>query len=296
MSNRQQSLKNLLVKAQAGGYAVGAFNCRYHQMIQAVLEAAEEARSPVCLEIAQPELKNFRIDTDAFMDEVNRVVRDSDITVPFAVHLDHSWDREVFDKALASGFLSVMIDASTKPLDENIAATREIVELAHPKGAGVEAELGKIASADKLETDNDETLYTDPSEARRFVEESGCDYLAVSVGSAHGVYAVKNPTIDFKRIQEIREVVSIPLVLHGGTGIPDETVRTAINVPGGGVSKLNVATELEHAFLAAIGGRERLKPEEIDALSKDDTARGRAAIRDVVLEKIESFLMSKGKA
>ncbi len=292
----QQPLKVMLARAQAGGYAIGAFNCRYRQMIRAVLEAAKEVRSPVALEIAQGEVEKFAVDFGEFMEEVARSARDLKLDVPYAVHLDHSWDDAIIDGAIRAGFTSVMIDASSKPLDGNIARTREIVGRAHSAGVGVEAELGRIASADKLETTDDTTLYTDPEEARRFVAESGCDFLAVSVGSAHGVYAVKNPTIDYRRIREIRALVSIPLVLHGGTGLPEETVGRAIAVPGGGVSKLNIATELELGLLAALGRKDRMTPAEIRAMPAADEKLARAAVRDIAANKMRSFLLSAGRA
>lgn len=297
MTLKQQPFAEMLARAQKGGYAIGAFNCRYHrQMIPAVLAAAREARSPVAIEIAQLEIVQFAIDLNEFMETIARSARDQALDVPVAVHLDHSWDDPVIDAAIRAGFTSVMIDASAKPLEENIARTREIVERAHAVGVGVEAELGRIASADKLETTGDSTLYTDPEEARRFVTGSGCDFLAVSVGSAHGVYAVKNPTIDYERLREIRAVTSIPLVLHGGTGLPEETVRRAIAIPGGGISKLNIATELELTLLAAIGAKDRLSPEAIRALSPAEEKKIHAALRQVVMEKMRSFLLSAGRA
>lgn len=296
MAFTQQPFTTMLSRAQKGGYAIGAFNCRYRQMIPAVLAAAREARSPVAIEIAQLEIDQFALDLNDFMETIKRSAHDLTLDVPVAVHLDHSWDDAVIDAAIRAGFTSVMIDASAKPLAENIARTREIVDRAHAAGVGVEAELGRIASADKLETTGDSTLYTDPEEARSFVAGSGCDFLAVSVGSAHGVYAVKNPTIDYERLREIRAVTSIPLVLHGGTGLPAETVRRAIAVPGGGISKLNVATELELALLEAIGAKERLSPAEINALSPGEEKKIHAALRKIVMEKMRSFLLSADRA
>ena len=126
--------------------------------------------------------------------------------------------------AIDAGFMSVMIDASQKCFEENAAITKEVVEYAHARGVAVEAELGRIGATDKIETDNDESLYTDPQEAKEFVERTGVDTLAVSIGTAHGVYPVKNPMIDLERLAQIREQIDIPLVLHGGSGLPRETV------------------------------------------------------------------------
>ena len=296
MKKMQQPLISMMNRAQKDGYALGAFNCRYPQMIRAVLEAAEEARSPVAIEIAPPELHWFAVEMEEFTAEIERSARDARIGVPFAVHLDHTTDPAVIRRAIANNFTSVMIDASAHPLEKNIAITRDVVEFAHRDGVGVEAELGKIASADKLETQSDETLYTEPAEAKRFVAESGCDLLAVSVGSAHGVYAVKNPRIDYERLREIREVVSIPLVLHGGTGLPAETVQKAIHVEGGGISKMNIATELELTLLATLGIKQRMTPAEVRAISADEEKRIRQALKKVITEKMRVFLGSAGKA
>ncbi len=296
MKNRPQPLAAMLKTAQSNGYAVGAFNCRYQPMIQAVLEAAEETRSPVCVQISQREIEWFSVDVSAFVGEVLRVVDACDITIPYSIHLDHSWDRTLFEQVIAAGFTSVMIDASAKPLADNIAATREIVELALPLGISVEAELGRIFSTDKLETDSDSTLYTDPDEAAQFVEQSGCDSLAVSIGSAHGVYQVKNPKIHMDRLREIRKKVSLPLVLHGGTGLPEETVRQAIHIEEGGISKLNIATELELCLLETLGLPERLSAQQIAALSTAQVEAARIQIRSLVMEKMTAFLGSAGQA
>ncbi len=296
MKNRPQPLAAMLKTAQSNRYAVGAFNCRYQPMIQAVLEAAEQTGSPVCVQISQREIEWFSVDVKAFVREVERVVEECDITIPYSIHLDHSWDRTVFEHVIDAGFTSVMIDASAKPLADNIAATREIVDLVHPLGISVEAELGRISSTDKLETDSDSTLYTDPDEAAQFVEQSGCDSLAVSIGSAHGVYQVKNPKIHMERLREIRKKVSLPLVLHGGTGLPEETVRQAIHIEEGGISKLNIATELELCLLETLGLPERLSAEQIARLSSAQVDAARTAVRSLVMEKMTAFLGSAGQA
>lgn len=296
MSAKQCPLKQMLAAAQSGAYAIGAFNCRYPQMIRAVLEAAQEERSPVALEIAQLELEWFGIELPVFMENVAKAVRDARIDIPYAVHLDHTWDMKIIDQAIACGFTSVMIDASSHPLQENIAITRDVAKSAHAHGVGVEAELGKIGGADAMESPNDTAMYTDPAEAALFVRETDCDSLAVSVGSAHGVYAVKNPTIDYGRLAEIRAEVSIPLVLHGGTGLPVETVRKAIAIPGGGISKLNVATELELTLLDALGVKERMSPEQIQAVTREEEEIARVALKAVVAEKMRTYLNSAGRA
>jgi fructose-bisphosphate aldolase class II len=154
---------------------------------------------------------------------------------------------------IEAGFTSVMIDASEQPLLENIARSREVVTYAHARGVSVEAELGRIGTTDRIETDDDVELYTDPDEAATFVAATGVDALAVSVGSAHGVYLVRQPKIDFERLHAIRARTSAHLMLHGGSGVPAEMIEQAIKLPGGGVSKVNIATDLEQAALAALG-------------------------------------------
>ncbi len=218
------------------------------------------------------------------------------ITIPVVLHLDHSWDFEVIKAAIAAGFTSVMIDASEHPLDENIRISREVAEYAHAHGVSVEAELGRIGTTDFVETDKDEELYTVPEEALRFVDETGIDALAVSVGTAHGVYVVRQPKVDIERLIAIRKLTPVHLVLHGGSGVPAQMIADAIHIPGGGVSKVNIATDLEIALLEALGRTERMSNAEIKALPADQLAIGRAAVEAVVVDKIENFLGSAGKA
>ena len=165
---------------------------------------------------------------------------------------------------------------------------------AHERNAEVEAELGRIGATDKIETDNDESLYTVPEEAEEFVERTGVDTLAVSIGTAHGVYPVKNPKIDLERLARIRERVDIPLVLHGGSGLPAETVQKAISINGGGVSKINIATDLEQAFLKSLGCGRKLNSE---IWKLDQAARSKAgeAVQAVVEDKMVNFVKSAGK-
>jgi fructose-bisphosphate aldolase class II len=160
----------------------------------------------------------------------------------------------------------------------------------------VEAELGMIGTTDFVETDKDEELYTDPKEAQIFVQGTGVDALAVSCGTAHGVYMVKQPKIDYERLQAIRKLTPVHLVLHGGSGVPAEMMATAIRLPGGGVSKVNIATDLELSLLEALGRTERMTNAECGALPADSLERGRAAVEATVADKIANFLGSAGKA
>jgi ketose-bisphosphate aldolase len=290
------TLAEILPPAQRAGYGVAAFSTRYRACIRPAVEAAMELRAPVIVEISQRELGWFELSPREFRDELERVVTDLRVDVPFALHLDHSWELEVIEAAVDAGFTSVMIDASTKPLAENIALTREVVKMAHARGVSVEAELGKLTTTDKMESENDEEMYTEPEEAREFVEGSGCDALAVSVGTAHGVYMVANPTIDFDRLAEIRRRVGdLPLVLHGGSGLPPETVHRALALPGGGISKMNIATDLEQALLGVLG-RERMTSAALDAIDPALLGRALLAVKEVAREKIRDFVRSAGRA
>lgn len=294
---RGRTLPEVMRPAQAGGYAVPAFSTRYRACIRPAIEAALETRSPVIIEISQRELAWFALTPRAYREELERVVHDLDVGVPFALHLDHSWDDEVIDAAIEAGFTSVMVDRSDRPFEENVALTRRVVERAHAAGVSVEAELGRLTTTDKMETDGDEALYTDPAEAGEFVRATGCDALAVSVGTAHGVYPVKDPKIDFERLTAIRRAVGeTPIVLHGGSGLPPETVHRAIALPGGGVSKMNIATDLEQAMLAAMGGLPRMTSSELDALDPALREKGLAAVRAEAIDKIRRFVRSEGRA
>jgi len=291
------TLAEILPPAQEAGYAVPAFSCRYRACIRPVVEAAMELRSPVIVEISQRELGWFAVTPHDFSRELERTVRDLGVDVPFALHLDHSWDLPVIESAIDAGFTSVMIDASARPLADNIAATREVVDLARGRAVSVEAELGKLTTTDKLESENDEEMYTDPGEAKEFVTASGCDALAVSVGTAHGVYPVANPRIDFDRLAAIRrQIGATPLVLHGGSGLPTDTVHRAMSLPGGGISKMNIATDLEQALLRALGGRERMTSAELDAIPPAALAPALAAVKEVARDKMRDFVSSAGRA
>ena len=221
--------------------------------------------------------------------------------MPVALHLDHTKDLAVIEAAMEAGFTSVMIDRSELPLRENVDATRAAVDVAHARGVSVEGELGRIFSADKIETAEDQELYTVPDEAAVFCELSQVDALAVSVGTAHGVYNVRQPRIDLVRLAAIRRVANAHLVLHGGSGVPPEMIQAAIRLPGageglGGVSKINIATDLEQAMLGALGRTERMTNAELEALPRTELEKAGAAVSAAVAEKIERHLRSVGMA
>ncbi|MBM7565083.1 class II fructose-bisphosphate aldolase [Paenibacillus sacheonensis] len=289
-------LKKGMEQAEKGGYALGSFSPRYTPMIAAVLRAGERTQSPLIVQISSKELDRYGITPKAFADEFYACIESERITVPVVLHLDHTKDMAVIREAIAAGFTSVMIDASEKRLEDNIADSKEAADYAHRHGVSVEAELGMIGTTDFVETDKDEELFTDPQEALRFVGETGVDALAVSCGTAHGVYMVKLPSIDYKRLQAIRALTPVHLVLHGGSGVPAEMMKQAILLPGGGVSKVNIATDLELAFLAALGREERMTNEACKRLSPEDLEKGRAAVEAVVADKMTQFLGCAGKA
>lgn len=290
------NLKQMLTAALRANGAVGSFAPRYTPAIAPVLRAGEKTNSPLIVQISQNEFGWYDISAAEFATEFFGQLQAQEITVPITLHLDHTRDFAVIHEAIAAGFTSVMIDASDKPLEENIAITKSVVEYAHAHGVSVEAELGRIgrASDENIETENDEELYTDPREARYFVEQTGVDALAVSVGTVHGVYKVKQQTIDFERLRLIRAQTQIPLVLHGGSGVPVEMIQRAIRLEGGGVSKVNIATDLENAFLAAVGRDKRLSNAECKALPPELLTPALDAVEKTVVDKITRFLQSDG--
>jgi ketose-bisphosphate aldolase len=290
------TLKQALETAEKHGYANGSFSPRYTPIIKPVLQAGEESRSPLIVQISEKEMHRYGITPREFADEFYKHVRELNITVPLVLHLDHTKALHTIAEAIEAGFTSVMIDASEKPLDENIRISKEVAEYAHARGVSVEAELGMIGTTDFVETDKDEEMYTDPQEALIFVRETGVDALAVSCGTAHGVYMVRKPKIDLERLMSIRELTPVHLVLHGGSGVPAEMMASAIKLPRGGVSKVNIATDLELSFLQALNREERLTNAECMSLPADALERGRAAVKATVSEKIGEFLGSKGFA
>lgn len=293
------TLKQMLDTARVVGCAVGSFSPRYTPVIAPVLRATQRTTSPAIVQISQNEFGWYDVDAAEFAAEFYAQLYALAITVPVALHLDHTRDFAVIQQAIAAGFTSVMIDASDKPLADNIAITRQVVEYAHAHDVSVEAELGRIGKADDeddIETDNDEELYTDPAEAQQFVRETGVDALAVSVGTVHGVYKVRQPRIDYDRLRALRAVIAIPMVLHGGSGVAPEMMHRAIQLEGGGVSKVNIATDLERALLGALGRETRMSNAECKALPAQALAPGLRAVEQVVEDKIVTFLRSAGYA
>ncbi|MGI9862894.1 ketose-bisphosphate aldolase [Moorella naiadis] len=239
------TLKDLLIDADRKKYAIPAFNIDNLEIIQAILEVAEEEKAPVILSVGQGAIVNGKHEYLAAI--VKLFVSRS--RLPIALHLDHGKSYAQAIQCIKAGFSSVMIDGSSLPLHENITLTRKVVEASHAVGVSVEAELGKIAGTeDDLSLEERGTSLTSVAETVTFINEVPVDALAVSIGSAHGMYKGE-PQLDFARLKEIDSAISVPLVLHGGSGIPDPMVREAISL---GINKINVATELRLAFIKGI--------------------------------------------
>jgi ketose-bisphosphate aldolase len=291
------TLRELLPVAQRHGFAVGSFSPRYPKMIPPILRAAQGLGSPLIVQISQKDMARCGVAVAPFAEAFYRYLRDLEVTVPVTLHLDHTEEPALIEAAIEAGFSSVMIDASDQPLVENIAQTRAVADYARARGVSVEGELGTIGAFGFSETEaSDEAAMTDPAQVESFVKGAGVDALAVSVGTVHGVREGSSVTIDVERLRLIRERTEVPLVLHGGSGIGAAALVGAIRVPGGGVSKVNLATDLELAMLRALGSEARLVDGQIEALSEADLKRAQAAVERVVEEKVTTYLLSGGGA
>lgn len=231
--------EQMLLDAQKGGYAVGAFNVENMEMVMAVIAAAEELNAPVMMQTTPSTVKYAGL--DLFYANVSAAAKNS--KVPVAIHLDHGSSFALAMQALRCGYTSIMIDGSHSVFEENIAITKRVVDACAPNNIPVEAELGKVGGKED-DLDGGNGGFTDPMEAKEFVELTGISSLAVAIGTAHGLYAGV-PKLDLERLKEIKKVVSIPLVLHGASGLSDEAVRESIQL---GICKVNFATELRIAY------------------------------------------------
>lgn len=238
-------MNDILADAEERGYAVGAFNVNNLAGMQAVAQAAEEERSPVIIQIYSGGVALLGLPYIVAMAEAAA----QSVSVPVALHLDHGRDLEVVEACVQGGFSSVMIDGSRLPLDENIEVSRKTAQMAHAAGISAEAELGRIGSGAQEVSEADRSKFlTDLEEAQKFVQETDVDALAVAIGSAHGLYKFK-PKLDFDRLKEIRSSVKAYLVLHGGSDLPEDQIRRAIEL---GITKINVATDLSVAYTGVL--------------------------------------------
>lgn len=301
--------KDVLDKARREGYAVPSFNTNNLEITQAILETAEALRAPVFIQVSDGARKY------AGLENLSNLVRDmaSRVSVPVVLHLDHGADYQMVLQALRAGFTSVMIDASHHPFEENVRETKKCVEAAHAVGVSVEAELGRLQGIeDNIVVDAKEAFLTDPDEAARFVEATGIDYLAIAIGTSHGAYKGKGrPYIDHARLEQIAAKVSLPLVLHGSSGVPqwlkdkmaasgadlgdptgihDEDVKKAIP---NGIAKINIDTDLRLALTAGIREVVVGNPKEFDP--RKILGKGRDYLKQVIREKFE-LMSTVGRA
>jgi len=280
------SVTELLLRADQEGYAVGAFNANNMEIIQAIVEAAEKENSPVIMQASQGAIKYAGLE---YITGIVKIAAEA-AHIPIALHLDHGTDFDQVVKCIRSGFSSVMYDGSKLPLEENIAITKKVLEITRPIGVSVEAELGKIGGTeDDVHVSDREAMYTDPEEARYFVEKTGIESLAIAIGTAHGQYK-GDPKLDFERLKKIKDLVKIPIVLHGSSGVSDESVRKAIEL---GVCKVNIDTNIREAFVWEMRRRMEANPEEIDPRKLLGPARDAAVA--IIRDKIKVF-GSSGKA
>ena len=276
--------EQMMNKADKEGYAVGAFNVENMEMVMAVIKACEELNAPAILQTTPSTVKYAGLE----MYYANVAAAANRAKVPIALHLDHGNSFELAMQALRVGYTSIMIDGSKLEIDENIALSKRVADACRPSNIPVEAELGKVGGKED-DMSCDDPGYTDPDDAVRFVKETGVTSLAVAIGPAHGIYKGE-PKLDVERLSEIRKVVSIPLVLHGASGVPDEAVKDCIRR---GISKVNFATELRIAFSNGIKEYLKNDPDVFDP--KKYCALGSANVTELVKEKI-NVCGSAGKA
>ena len=300
--------KDLMVPARRNGYGIGAFNVNNLEAVLAVAEAATEEKSPVIVAVTPGAIKY------GGLPYLSRIVRTAAelASVPVALHLDHGEDFETASKCVGAGFTSVMIDGSSLKFEDNTALTKHVVEMAHPKGVSVEAELGRLAGVEESTVEEKDAILTDPAVAKEFVDRTGVDMLAVAIGTSHGAYKFKaEPKLDFERLKLITKQVSIPLVLHGASsvpswiiekaskygaelggakGIPEEHIQKAISM---GIAKINIDTDLRLAFTAAVREVLANSPKEFDP--RKILGPAKEAMKQVVRGKMRLF-GSSGKA
>ena len=304
--------KEMFQKAYRGGYAIGAFNFNNMETVQAITEACREEQAPVIIQVSQDVRANH-----AYMIKLAEAAAIECPDIPMALHLDHGDSFETCKFCIDGGYSSVMIDASSKPFEENIAITRRVVEYAHDRGVVVEAELGALAGVeDDVNVSADRARYTRPEEVARFVEETGCDSLAVAIGTSHGAYKCKPGTpmqLRFDILAEITEAApGLPIVLHGASavdpkyvdtinrwggrlpgaaGIPDEQLRKATQMA---VCKINVASDTRIAMTATLRQYMAQHPEHFDPRQYLKPAR--ETVKEMVRQKLRDVLGCAGKA
>jgi fructose-bisphosphate aldolase class II len=274
--------KGMLKAALEGHFAVGAFNANNMEMVQAIVEAATEERAPVILQVSQGAIRYAGMAFAAGLVKIAAVNTD----IPVALHLDHGTDYEQNVLCLREGFTSLMFDGSDLPLDENIRISRTVCDIAHICGIPVETELGKVLKRGATPEEVEDAM-AKPEEARRFIQETGADSLAVAIGSVHALLS-KEAELDIERLEEIHQAIpEIPLVLHGSSGVKEDSVVQALDH---GIAKVNVATYLSQAFTYAMFDHLKAHPDVEDP--RQHLTPGREAAKERVREKIRLFRSS----
>ena len=305
--------KEMFEKAYKGGYAIGAFNVNNMEIIQGITEAAAELKAPLILQVSKG--ARAYANRTYLMKLVEAAVIETGL--PICLHLDHGDSFEICKSCIDDGFTSVMIDASSKPFAENIALTRQVVEYAHDHGVVVEAELGTLAGIEaEVKVSAEDSSYTRPEEVEEFVEKTGCDSLAIAIGTSHGAYKFKpgtKPQLRFDVLEEVeKRLPEFPIVLHGSSSVPQEFVekinKYGGNMPGAigvpedqlrkaasmAVCKINIDSDLRLAMTASIREHFALYPADFDPRQYLKPAR--AAIKAMVAHKIVDVLGCDGKA
>lgn len=272
------STKDMLLDARKNNYAIPAFNIHNLETMQAVLEGAREMKSPIIVATTPGTVNYAGVNFLVNMAKAGA----KNFKIPIALHLDHCGDVDFVKNCISAGYKSVMIDASLKEYEENIRLTKEVVEFAEKYGATVESELGVVGGREEeRKVDEKDALYTDPNMALDFVEKTKIDSLAVAIGTAHGLYKLE-PKLDIDRLEEIRNAVCVPLVLHGASGVPEESVKEAVKH---GICKINVSTELKMAFIKEIKKYLKENPSANDP--RHYLTPGKEAIKNIVIDKIK---------
>ncbi len=274
------NMKEMLLKAKAEKYAVGAFNINNLEWTAAILEECQANHSPVILGCTWGAAK-YMGGWHCVVGMVKGLIKDMHITIPVALHVDHGESFEHCKQAIDAGFTSVMIDASKLPFDENLKETRKVVDYAHARGISVEAELGHVGGQE--DTMSAELMYADPKECEKMAKETGIDCMAPALGSVHGPYKGE-PKLGFKEMEEVKQLTGLPLVLHGGSGIPDYQIKQAIQC---GTTKINVNTECQQAWTQIV--REILDKDKKVYDPRKIIGPGKEGIKAVVRSKIAIF-------
>lgn len=274
------NMKEMLNKADSGKYAVPHFNINNLEWTRFILEECQELNSPVILGVSEGAIK-YMGGYKTVSNLVKSLISDLNMTIPVALHLDHGSSYESCVKAIDNGFTSVMIDASKYPLEENINITKQVVLYAKDKNVTVEAEVGAVGGEEDGVAD--ELAYAKIEDAVKLVDSTNIDFLAPALGSVHGIYKGK-PKLDFERMVKIHELIKLPLVLHGGSGIPDELIKKSISC---GITKININTELQIAWSNAV----RIFLNENDKVydPRKIIKGGEIAMKEMIKEKIILF-------